>query len=430
MIGESLTAADSANIGHAPPGFSMKAANSALGEGILAACPDNEAMQKKLDGSVRNMSQQALKDVVAGLVAGPEAIRVMKDAGYITASIMLLPSLKMTEGDVARHNTPTNTQLLREVALKVLDPEKRNLEISVAIGGSEQPPSLRLPTYIQPALDIASIFLDRGIKPPQIRIFNAFPISSSINGLDKTKAAHRADQAQGLMASYIQTFHPELTSHVSFEELSYEEVLEKSHAEDAAALLRILRSDSVDLDAEEKTAQTALKKLRRAADKHHQGDGEDVDAIICGYAASHGLAFHNYGYPSVDGVIKIGGRGEAPFDILQQFMANRHAKSEGAHVANRAKNGSPQLVSLRNQAGSVPPYYPETSVETGDTELTVDNRAEDIPHSVPELLGAYAVARLFSAKDFDQLPSRIAAHYTGFLKQFLDQGQVPEGLAS
>jgi hypothetical protein len=408
----------------APPAIagnmvSRKAMNRAIQEGVAAACPD-ETMQNRVGGALSHMTPEALgSDLLNDIAERRDALELAHDIGFINAAIITLPNLKTTTGKgVATYNTPTNTQIVREVTRKLLNPD-RNLEVTVALGGSEQAPSLRLPTYIQPALDIAAIFVSRDRQPPTLRIVNAFQISSTLNGLDPQLAEHRATQAEQLMGAYIDTFHQELVPHVRMERLTFEEVAAKTEAIDAEMLESIMNADSESLNPEESIAQQALLRLRRAAAKHYQGGDQEVDAIICGYAATHGLAFHNYGYPDVDGVIKIGGRGEAPFDVIQQFMASAYAKLGQMPVANRTSRGTTQLTSLRSVAGTIPPYYPETSQTTGMIEPTVDSTVEDIPNSHAELVDMYASNGLLSGVDLAQLPSHIALDYAQFLRRFL-----------
>lgn len=400
---------------------SKKAMNRAIQAGVAEGCPD-EMVRNRVGGAISHMTPEALGDILPDIAGRPDALELTRDIGFINAAVIALPSLKTTTGKgVASYNTLVNTQLLRELSQKLVDPS-RNLEVTIALGGSEQAPSLRLPTYIQPALDIATIFMQRDRQPPVVRIVNAFQISSALNGLDSELAERRAAQSEDLMRGYIEAFYPELMPHVEMERLTFEEVTAKTVVDDVEMLKNIMNAEPQRVTKDEKEAQQALHKLRRAAAKHYQGaDQTDIDDIICGYAATHGLAYHNYGYADVAGVIKIGGRGEASFDVIQQFMANAYAELGTVPVANRTKGNGVQLTSLRNIAGAIPPYYPEVSQATGVHELTVDTDNVELPETLEAMIDLYESKGLLSASDLRQIPSHIAPHYVDFLRGYLNR---------
>lgn len=392
-----------------------KVAHSAIMEGVTAGARDPAKISK-----VENLFRETKDGLLDLYVTANERqlpLSSLEAVGYAVGSILTNPALKCAQGSQETLLTPTNAQLVREVLSVAVNPEHR-LEINLAIGGSEAPPSLRLPIYVDAAIQVAEGFFPTTLKLPRVRIFNAFEISTSINGLDAELAAKRAEQASQLATGYVQTFYPLLRKCVVVENLTASELDADIFEHDAARLLLLLQSDRQLMNAQETEAFEALTRLRRAAAKNYTGGDSNIEAIICGYAATHGQSYRNYGSSSVDGVIKVGGRGEASFDVLQQYLSSVHAKIGRIAVSNLKPDGSTQLVNLRMRAGDVPPYYPQRDSQ-GKLELTVESTPDDIPLSYEVLKAQYKRRGLLTGSDFDHLPPTIREQLPYFLKNYL-----------
>jgi len=91
-----------------------------------------------------------------------------------------------------------------------------------------------------------------------------------------------------------------------------------------------------------------------------------------------------------------------------------HAKIGDVPVANINSDGLPQLICLRTRAGTIPPYYPETS------ELTVESDPSEIPVDIAELQAGYKQRGLLSGGDFDHLPLSIKHQLPSFFRVYLE----------
>lgn len=309
--------------------------------------------------------------------------------GKVVAHVLTDPALKIGE----RRKSAT-IQLVTELANHCLGNE--TLEVTTALGGSEDAPSVRLISYISPLLEIGSVFAAADMVPPRMRVVAAHAVSSTLNGLDAEIATRRANQASTLICNLATLFYPECVQQLEIEALTMEELRAVGHSEDTEHLLKLIHSKEQD-----EPVQASLQKLLgRATKKHASHLNEEQHAqILAGYGAAHGLSFHNYRFPHVKSAIKIGGQGEAPFDVIQQHMTDRAAE-HGEHVVNTS-SGSPILVNLRSRAGTIPPYHLE-----GAAEITADTPPDQMP-LLSEAIQHYHAAGLRSGEDLSHLPERL-----------------------
>ena len=263
--------------------------------------------------------------------------------------------------------------------------------------------------------------MDRDRVPPIARFYNAHTISSAINGLTAEAAERRAEQASHLITNYVEQFYPDVAPYVQQETIDIAEIRAKGMNEDAQVLLDILHTPIQGLSSDELAIRQALEKLRRASAKHAGESFEQQELILCTYAAAHGITFHNYGNPSVSGVIKLGGQGEAPFDLIQQHMATRHLIFGETALSNIDVAGNTQLVNLRTKAGLLPPYYLERDAEGIHREFTVESTADDIPESTRAMADHYKAHGLRTGEDFLHLPLRIQPVFSGFARACIRQ---------
>ncbi len=320
--------------------------------------------------------------------------------GFVVGRTLTSPELRV--GDIKK---PANRQLVLEIARHALLPDY-TLELVTALGGSETPPTLRAIAYVTPALELAKACQESGLAQPAVRLVAAHAVSSSLNGLDPEIAEMRAHQLLNLVDRLQETVYPNIK--VAKEHLSVSALSKKGHESDTEHLLTILQDGSVE---NETPIHRALRKLAQRAVKHASiDDGDQHARVVAGYGAAHGLTYRNYRYPDTDGTIKIGGQGEAAFDVVQQYMADR-AKINGETVSNHDKQGSPVLVSLRTVAGTIPPYYLE-----GPAELTVESPSTAIPSTVSAAAEYYAQAGLRSGIDFANVPDPVRQQWSRIVR--------------
>ena len=274
-------------------------ARQALSEGIIAGAVDHvqQAELPKLSSAICDALVNRREDINQAYRGTGDTERA-RALGFVVAGILTMPQIKI--GD---RRKPTNVQLVQEVTNQVLC-EDNNLEISVALGGSEQPPSLRLVSYVSPMLEIGSLFARQHLPVPTLRVVAAHAVSSTLNGLDAKRAHERANQATTIIDRLVEMYYPECRSSVVFEHLEVDELQEKGHDKDTAYLLEILEGED---DSPTEVTSSLVKLLARATKRHASGrDAQEHASVLAGYGAAHGLSFHNYRYPSVTSAIKIG----------------------------------------------------------------------------------------------------------------------------
>jgi hypothetical protein len=375
---------------------SVKELRSALANSVEQSCQEmGQGDPKRL----ATMVEDAVKTEGVAAMSVDDIWRI----GQVSAAALACPYLK-----IGQLRSPQNMQAVRELSRAVMSPDY-NLEIAVGLGGSEMAPSLRLPSYVLPALEIGRSLVSVGVAP-RLRVFLAHEVSSAANDLDTDIAKARATQASLLIKSFAEEFYPDCAPSLSITHTSMDELRQKGLEQDKDILVRpMLPNDGNGQD----TTSDALCKISARAEKHSERPSGELPEIACLYAAAHGLAFHNYRYPEVGGVIKIGGQGEAPFDVIQQYMSDV-AFANGNYVANLATNSQPQTVGLRSKAGTIPPYYLE-----GSSELTVDSRPNDIPGNTQEIVDLYNANGLRSGSDYLQMPDAVQSRYCGYLRNYL-----------
>lgn len=379
---------------------------------------DGVSQQSKLKGFVREASLH-LGDAMALVSAREDGRDVFREFGMVAGRVLTLSGIKHPEGKL---KNPSNVQLLREIlrsSMRRSEPlTPYRMEVSIGLGGSELPASIRTLAYIQPAIDILCSFDGtRLLSRPEGRVFNAHRISSALNGLDAATAKRRSEETAKLIEEYAGTFFQGVN--LRLEEIDpsvdiYADLFE----EDVEYLGQLFAHppDSKELGEEERLVRVALEKLKRAARKH-SNEGEDkIEAIVCGYAATHGQAFKNYGHANVpDAVVKLGGQGEAPFDVIQQNLAQRHVHN--ARFSNPSTEAKTQLINLRTVAGAVPPYYPEAG------EITMESSPDEVPTDLNLLEKKYRTLGLMSVRDFEHLPKEVREHLPDFFRGYLARRQ-------
>lgn len=384
----------------------------AILEGIYDAVTETKQRQKIVD--LYNTARPQLVDLLRGLGDCKDPLSSAHAFGLIGSRILSLSGIKHPEGKISN---PINVQLLREtLSCAIPSPAYRPyvLEVGIGLGGSELCPSLRTPVYIQPSLEIAEAFLGSDIVAPVIRIFNAHKVSSTLNSLNPDVAQHRANQASDFISAYVAQFYSHLRDRIVIEDLDINQIDMSLYLNDVNLLTSLLDAEPELLNVEEQRARQALERLKRSAQKHSAEPEAKIEEVVCGYAATHGISFKNYGDATTDGVIKLGGQGESQFDVIQQFLALAHAKIGDVPVANINSDGLPQLICLRTRAGTIPPYYPETS------ELTVESDPSEIPVDIAELQAGYKQRGLLSGGDFDHLPLSIKHQLPSFFRVYLE----------
>jgi hypothetical protein len=315
--------------------------------------------------------------------------------GHITAQTLTSPLLK-----IGKLRTPHNAQLAREIARHIVRPGY-NLEIAVGLGGSTQPPSLRLLAYLAPLLELGQSFADAEVTQPKLRVVAAHEVSSSTNGLDPDIARARALQAGQVLTRLSRLYSSDVRP--SFEHQSMQDLLDHGLLSDAEHLQQLIDKPGPHMEK-------LQKLLQRATSKHASTeDSDEQKRILATYVAAHGLSFHNYRHSDVHGTIKLGGQGESPFDAMQQYMAER-ALQLGEHVTNSSPEDGTQQVTLRMHAGVIPPYYLESPFE-----LTVETSSETVPDTASQAAELYHAHGLRSNTDFHHVPDRMSQTMKDYL---------------
>lgn len=378
----------------------VKAMRAALHDGAVIGT--TLSLQSESANKVTSFLEEALRsehDRIAQACFDARTEAPVHAIGQVAARILTSPLLRVGE-----LRSGQNIQLVREVARHVAIPGHR-LEVAVGLGGSVQPPSMRLLAYFTPLLEIGQSFVDADTRPPALRVIAAHEVSSKVNGLDPDIAKHRAEQAGQMLTRLVRIYSRGVGSNLSFEHLSMDDLIKHDLAADAKHIRELIDGTG--------PHQTTLNKMmRRATVKHaNTNDTSAMKRILAAYVAAHGLSFHNYRYPEVHGTIKLGGQGEAPFDQLQQYMAERALK-RGEHSTNHCPGGGTRQVSLRMRAGTLPPYYLEA-----DGELTVETTSEEMPDSATNAAKLYEARGLRSGSDFQHLPGQVSRSIKDFLIQ-------------
>lgn len=361
---------------------------------------------RTVDG-LTTLASSAVSDLQGEIKEHDETGRLIANAAFICAGILHAPGLKLPGSKIV---SDQNAQLLREVTKKQLDPTYP-LDITVALGGSEDAASLRLPAYVGPALDIAQLFVDRDIEAPVVRIVAAYDISATLNGLNRVVAKRRADEAYSLIEHYAHTFYPDLTTAglIKGDAPTMDDMRNAGLEADAKLLHDLMTCDEADLQSPHLEIAKTLKGLERASQKRSSGGYDPL--VVAAYSAAHGITFRNYATTQTGGAIKIGGQGEAPFDAIQAYMTGLHADDDPATLTNINAAGRPQPISLRNKAGLLPPYYTE-----GPDEVTIDTPIEQRPVSFDDLTDHYKRHGLRSGSDFAHLPEVVKDGFAKILQ--------------
>jgi hypothetical protein len=193
-----------------------------------------------------------------------------------------------------------------------------------------------------------------------IRIFNAYELSASINGLDIEVAASNAKLSQQVLEQYIAEFYPECKGNVVFEYISLAELRNDQQAADR----QWVEHNASSIPKIRKT----LERLRSRGEEHKGADGTDE------YVASHAQLFRSYitgddSADTIDGpltVIKFGGPGEANFDAIQAEIIKARVQrtgifantdQRGVRIPNTAGGNRGEVLSIIQKTGAIPAYY-------------------------------------------------------------------------
>jgi hypothetical protein len=281
----------------------------------------------------------------------------------------------------------------------------QELIITVGMGASEEMPSLRLPSYILPAIKVLKGISDceLNIGLPTVRVFKATHAGVYANSMDLAKAKFVTEITLGFISGFINKFYPDLSSHFVFEG--------DSHYKDTQTYSTIV--DTADKIKKLTGIDNELAVLKIMGEKHGGKNGRG-NAIF--YAAAH--PFYNQAVVSKTGnnsvtkfvaenpnpklILDFGGRPQKTFNSV--ITALRASLSETEFTF-------PPLVNVITKTGKIPVYY---RAKGGDILLS------DTCSSFDD----FAVDQMTEC-DFDFLFQEINDYeYIQYVNQFKQQSKI------
>lgn len=369
---------------------------------------------------------------------------VMKKAGTVLGDIL-------SDKVIDNINEKGKEQLIHEVLNAIIYPHYR-LEIIVGFGGSEDDLNIRLPSYIIPALHAIRSFLKAGVKPPTLRIVNAQALAVEINGKDEDITRRNAFDTNTLLVAFVERFYPDCRQYIECFIPTLEESLGGTYYGDVAHLGRFVPPADEQLNnplerAKLSDLDVALGELARRDRIHGEGNGKKQEAEnYIAYAAAHAYLFGNIQHirrkNPPNGVIKFGGSGEHYFNIIQQYLADKHRVESIAsqfYLTNTAARGKESVedretgaktirwkgsrpIFVTQTVGGNPPYY--RAGKTGVHEITIDEivHGDKRDMNIEEAIAYYNEDELYPVRDarhdVELLEKEIGDEYFIFLKEY------------
>lgn len=406
----------------------LKPAEKAVKEAIAEYNGPNvsQNIMSRATGIIQGVVRSRLKSI---LMATDDELHLAEFVVDVSRKLGLLVGSLLSDTALDRPNAEQAVQICNEYLNKILYPNYL-LEYSIGIGGSEDPVSIRQPSYLIPALKQMQKFAELGIKPPQLRVFHAYQLSAHVNDLDLTIAGTRALESVQFMEGFVEKFFPELRGHVSFEMPNLVEIQRPTYHEDHRFLESVVDHDDGSEDEGHRLLKKALRALMTRGAKHAAGvadpeaDFVGADAALT-YSAAHPgegafgdvRSVNSIGTPlGVDGTIKFGGSGEIHFNLVQSVLAGRHitqTRESRTYLPNTAggdmefggqkyrgsSSGRPVHTAIVQKiGGNPPPYY-----LAGENEYTLDSNETTSMEALiaryeadPELVGSVADLRLLA----------------------------------
>lgn len=255
-------------------------------------------------------------------------------------------------------------------------------EVVIAFGGTESPPTIRVPSYILPGLAVMEEFRNAGRPVPRLRVLNAYAMAVEFNGVRDEAGRAVAERTAALLGAFVEKFFPQFVNDVVFTLPRYDDFTANAVFQTGVNHLREFARQYPD----NKQLGSLLKKATRHSRKA-DGDPErgELVRIAAGYVASHivecsfgDVRTHAKGEWQPDFVIKVGGDGETDFNFFQDVLANLEAFGPDQQLSAFRPNstGWPKAgfqitpIQINAAVGSTPPYY-----ALGTGEVLIDRVA-------------------------------------------------------
>lgn len=282
----------------------------------------------------------------------------------------------------------------------------KDVVISIGMGASDEMPSVRLASYILPAIKVLKGISESelNIGLPTVRVFKATHAGVYANGMDLERVKYITTYTLAFLSGFVNQFYPELADHFVFEsDMDYKVAPIYDIILDTAEKIKKLK----DIDQE-------LTTLKIMGEKHGGKDGMDK-AIF--YAAAHPIYNQSIiskteensitqfvvEHPRPKLIIDFGGRPQKTFNRVIDALRSSLNKSE--YVL-------PALMNVIVKTGKVPVYY---RARQGDILLS------EVCNSFDE----YVVDPM-TQNDYDFIFEEIPDYeYVEYIKQFQHQNNLP-----
>ncbi|MCB0536269.1 MAG: hypothetical protein KDE33_01960 [Bacteroidetes bacterium] len=278
--------------------------------------------------------------------------------------------------------------------------------ITIGLGASEIMPSLRLPSYILPAIKVLKgiSVSELNIGLPTVRVFKATHAGVYANEMNLEKTKFISEITLEFLSGFINKFYPELSGHFVFEsDTPYRESPIYATIVNTALIIESLPG-----------IEKELNILRMMGEKHGGKNGMSNSIF---YAAAHPIynqaiiskterdSVTNFAaetpYPKL--IIDFGGRPQKTFNSIIEALRSALSPTEFAF---------PPLINVIVKTGKVPVYY---KAKHGDILLS------DVCHSFDD----FAIDPMTEC-DYNLLFEEVADYeYLEYINQFQQQNQIP-----
>jgi hypothetical protein len=225
-----------------------------------------------------------------------------------------------------------------------------NYQLTIGLGASENYPSIRMPAYIIPAINIIKKIIDSNLDLgiPKIRIFKANYAGIYANGFDEKKVLDVSEKTFIFLENFILEFYPDLFQYFIFEnDMPYFNTNIFNNITELASIIEKAESNL-----------KAVKKIKKKGEKYGKNKGE-TNALF--YAATHSIYnkaidFNNEISDIIfenkknkpDLIIDIGGKSQKEFNTITHYLID---------TLNSNKYKKRPLISSIVNVGKSPVYY-------------------------------------------------------------------------